>query len=308
MSYKVGDIKYTKACGACGPAVQALASCTGEFGPEWTYAGEGTCGDCSFNCVDFGLLGNACTVGTHAKCKKISYTADQTACCLGLDAGNPKRTCDPNWNVSNPICNPAHATYCSVGDRILSDKICTNWANIQPAAALQQKLAYCSTHLDDPRCKDWCRLQNGLCDSAVTTWCATHTSDPYCTCLQSRLTGTQINPVCMDRDCIMTGYQTQNMKSIKCPDITDCTIQATAINSGVSLGGGFVINQNCGNGQPNAPTQERINAVQQQLDADASIAPQLLLFLFIIFVIVGLITAVYYAYTRGYLDSLNKYI
>lgn len=251
-----GEIRYTSACGACGPAVQDKASCVGEFGDEWAYSDYGSCGDCQFNCVDFGLLGTACTNGAKAKCKHISYLGDKTSCCLGRGPGsNAKNSCNPTYNISNPECDQTYATYCSTGDRIITDSICKNWRNIRPQQSRQILQNYCTTHLDDPACRTWCKSiadgGDGACDAAVQEWCNSHPDDPYCTCIKSPLQNPKygINPKCNDRKCIDTGYITANMRNTYCPDITNCDIQAQMANSGVQLTG-VTINQNCGKNTP----------------------------------------------------------
>ncbi len=245
-----GEIRYTSECGACGPAVQARASCTGELGDEWSYDGYGSCNDCQFNCVSFGLLGNACTVGTRAKCKHVSYLGDKTACCLGRGSGDPKKTCNPTYNISNPACDGAYIDYCKVNDRILKDPICQNWRNVRPDQSKVILKAYCAAHLDAPECKTWCSTRtDGTCDDIAVAWCKEHPADPFCSCISSPLTDVKfgINPKCVDRKCIDTGYITSNMRTTACPDITNCEVQSLLENSGVQLAG-VTINQQCGSG------------------------------------------------------------
>ncbi len=247
-----GEIRYTSACGACGPAVQARVSCTGEFGDEWGYDSYGSCGDCSYDCVSFGLLGNACTVGTRAKCKHLSYLGDKASCCMGKGPGsNTKNTCNPSYNISNPECDSTYATYCAKDDKIIRDPICINWRNIRPEQSRQILQSYCLDHMEAPECRQWCTTLSekgdGTCDQAMQAWCNKFPQSLPCTCIKSPLADPKygINPKCNDRACIDTGYLTANMRSTNCPDITNCDVQTKMLNSGVQLAG-VVINQSCG--------------------------------------------------------------
>lgn len=248
------ETKYTSACGSCGPAVTAVASCTGEFGPEWTFDGPGECNMCQWGCVDFGLLGTACTAGTKAKCRRISYLGDKTSCCLGNGTGNADKriTCDPALGPASVQCNPAFAAYCAVGDRIMGDAKCIAWKNQQPGAARATVQDYCTANIGDPRCRDWCSnlaaAGDGTCDNAVRAWCELNPADKYCACIKSPLQNPKlgINPKCNDAKCLAGGYLTQNMKMTACPDITDCSILIPMSNSGVQLAG-VNVTQTCGN-------------------------------------------------------------
>jgi hypothetical protein len=250
-----GEIKYTSSCGACGPAVQAIASCTSEYGDEWDYDGHGSCDQCKFNCVSFGLLGTACTAGTKAKCKHISYLGEKTSCCLGNGPGIAKYTCNPSYTAANDECNSVYADYCATGDRIISDPKCVNWRNMQPAASQQILQNYCVQNVNNPSCREWCKSRadagDGVCDVNVQKWCDEHPSEPYCSCVKSPLADPKfgINPKCNDRKCIDTGYITQNMRNTNCPDITNCDVQSKLLNSGVQLTG-VTINQSCGKDAP----------------------------------------------------------
>ncbi len=300
-----GEIRYTSACGACGPAVQARASCTGEFGDEWGYDGYGSCGDCSYDCVSFGLLGDACTVGTRAKCKHLSYLGDKASCCMGKGPGsNAKNTCNPSYNISNPECDTTYSAYCSVSDRIISDPICMNWRNIRPEQSRQLLQSYCLANMDAYGCREWCsalsRKGDGTCDQAMQTWCNSHPASPICTCIKSPLADPKygINPKCNDRNCIDTGYLTSNMRSTNCPDITNCDVQTKLLNSGVQLAG-VVINQSCGKAgdTTNATQSTDRNGSVVSSDGGGS-APGsdytftiLLVFVFILFIAIAVMVA-----------------
>ncbi len=304
-----GEIRYSSACGACGPAVKAVASCVGEFGDEWEYTDYGSCNDCGFNCVSFGALGTACTAGTRAKCKHISYLGNKTSCCLGDGPGIAKYTCNPAYTVSNPVCDDTYATYCAAGDRIIKDPKCVNWRNIRPAQSAQTLQQYCTKHLGAQECREWCKAQadagNGVCDVDVQSWCNSHPSDPYCACIKSPLQDPRygINPKCNDRKCIDGGYITQNMRNTNCPDITNCEVQTAMMNSGVQLSG-VTINQSCGkssggsSGGSSDSGGNGIDAAASALSAAVDSNSFLVFFIFILTVLLAVIVG--YAITKSY--------
>lgn len=114
-----------------------------------------------------------------------------------------------------------------------------------------------SSGLGLPECRDWCSYMAdqglGDCDAAVLNWCEEQTDDPFCNCVNSpALTvqnddGRTINPACVDGKCILTGYKTQNMRALACPDQVNCNVYANLVNSGTSLSQSVKATQNCGN-------------------------------------------------------------
>jgi len=305
------ETKYTSACGACGPAVSAIASCAGEFGPEWVFDGPGECNMCQFNCTDFGFLGTACTVGTKAKCRRVSYLGDKTSCCLGNGTGNADKriTCDPALGPASVQCNPAYTAYCAVGDRIMSDPKCIAWKNQQPGAARATIQNYCVNNIGDPRCRAWCSnvaaAGDGTCDTAVRAWCELNPADQYCACIKSPLQNPKlgVNPKCNDAKCLAGGYLTQNMMMTACPDITDCSILIPMSNSGVQLAG-VNVTQTCGNkpvvtgstGLNNGTTVTPTGPTGGSSAAPAApISTQLILVLLVLIAIIVSVVAFFYA-------------
>lgn len=160
---------------------------------------------------------------------------------------------------------------------------------------------YCSnpTNIGTNICKTWCRDNTTVCDSAVIAWCASHPSDPYCTCINSKATG--INPTCVDKACIETGYATTNMKTIKCPDQINCTVKNELYNNGVSVFTQIPIEQDCGGGSPTGNTANDsvstgagigglLEGVQNW--ATALMPNTLLLIVFIMFVFIAIYLAI----------------
>ena len=142
--------------------------------------------------------------------------------------------------------------------------------------------------MKDPACQAWCRENTTKCDSAVIAYCDLNPDDAYCACLKSPAnTKGIINPRCVDRKCLTTGYMTTGMLQTQCPSMVDCSIQATLNNSGVILSNQIPIQQNCGT--PTTPTTPNTsNPPQVIITEPAQSSSSLLIFfifLFIIFVI-----------------------
>ena len=108
--------------------------------------------------------------------------------------------------------------------------------------------SWCGTSLGtDPVCKSWCSNNNNLCDQIVNNFCKSQPNDPYCSCINSPAQKTgAVNPKCVDKKCITSGYLTSPMKDTNCPSIINCNIKTTLENSGVILSYDVPMQQNCG--------------------------------------------------------------
>ena len=107
---------------------------------------------------------------------------------------------------------------------------------------------YCSADkLNEPLCQSWCKQNPTLCDPRAIEFCNANPTDPFCTCLKSpaAIKGV-INPRCVDRKCLDTGYMTSGMQQTQCPSMVDCSVQAVLNNSGVILSNTIPVQQNCG--------------------------------------------------------------
>jgi hypothetical protein len=100
-------------------------------------------------------------------------------------------------------------------------------------------------HLNES--KEWCKSHPELCDTAVIGYCQRYPDDPYCSCINSpaNVKGV-VNPKCVDRKCITSGYLTSSMLATPCPTVINCDIQTQLYNSGVVLSNQIPIQQNCG--------------------------------------------------------------
>lgn len=117
-------------------------------------------------------------------------------------------------------------------------------------------LDYCTVAggMGTPQCQSWCRANPAKCDNAVIKYCASNPTDPFCTCILSPAqTKGLVNPKCIDRKCLDTGYVTSNMLSTNCPSMVTCSITAALANSGLILSNTIPIQQNCGNTTVVAP-------------------------------------------------------
>ena len=253
-----GEIRTVPKCEPCwGGSTWGQRDCTNNFGAEWDYINPT---DCNYNCKVGSIL-----PGQQAQCRMNRYNGDKKICCLG--SGNPGGTCAPGATVSSGGCDDILSTYCASGNLIFTDPACAGWTNQRPAATKLLQRTYSLGHLESPWAQTWCKQQSAagdnVCDIAVQDWCATHATDPFCACVKSPLQDPHvgINPKCNDRACINTGYITQNMAKTACPDLTNCTVQANIVNSGIQLAG-VSINQSCG---PDTPpptiTQNKLGSI-----------------------------------------------
>lgn len=225
--------QVVNSCTACPSYL--YNNCQNDFGPE--YVNDGDQGGCGF-------LGFGCQL----KCRWTGYSASASDCCLNNPTG--QRTCDPNYNRGNASCDTAMQQHCSIGDNVMSDQKCQDWCNQRPDACRATKLAYCSTNLDKATCRTWCNDDANYesCATAVQPYCELHPTDIYCSCINSRVVSANlgVNPKCVDQTCLASGFLTQNMRTTACPSNINCTVQAAAQNSGISLITNIPIQQNCG--------------------------------------------------------------
>lgn len=117
---------------------------------------------------------------------------------------------------------------------------------------------YCAipANVKNPVCTQYCSSNPGMCDAAMLSYCKLNPNDAICTCINSpvQLSG-GINPKCVDRKCLTSGYLTLPMQRTNCPSIVTCDTQVTLQNSGVSLAQIIPIQQNCGNSSTLPTTQ-----------------------------------------------------
>lgn len=108
---------------------------------------------------------------------------------------------------------------------------------------------YCdASHMGEAQCQAWCRQNPAQCDNVAVQYCNTNPSSPFCTCLKSPANVKGIvNPKCVDKQCLDTGYLTSAMQNTNCPSIVDCSVKTELANSGVILSNTIPVQQNCGN-------------------------------------------------------------
>ncbi len=64
----------------------------------------------------------------------------------------------------------------------------------------------------------WRYDDNNTCDNKIIKYCNENSFDPICSCILSK----ENFPQCQDLNCQKFGYQTNNMKKTKCPNIVTC--------------------------------------------------------------------------------------
>lgn len=76
---------------------------------------------------------------------------------------------------------------------------------------------------------------SGTCDAAMVSTCA-GSADARCSCINSKaVTKNVANPKCVDATCVVSGYQTANMRNAACPTVMNCTTTNALANSGIVL-------------------------------------------------------------------------
>jgi len=110
---------------------------------------------------------------------------------------------------------------------------CTNTANVKNA-----------------NCIRWCKDNRAACESSIREYCKNNPSDPYCSCINSKSTKVManMNPACIDAECIQNGFITADMATMQCPPVITCEVHNNMLNAGIKLGNPNYVNMNCGIG------------------------------------------------------------
>lgn len=165
-------------------------------------------------------------------------------CCRGV-AGDKQQFCQQFNGPGQPACNPTLTRYCGQSIDNLFGPFCQNWLGQNPSMKTSMETAMCnqSGNLGNQKCKSWCK-ETGKCDSAIEIYCERNPGDPMCTCITSPIK--KYNPACVDAACISTGYATQSMRTMQCPNVVDCSAQLALNAGGRAIAIGTKIEQNCG--------------------------------------------------------------
>ena len=132
---------------------------------------------------------------------------------------------------------------------------CGPYANESNECNFRAMPGYCANNMADPRCQSWCRAHPVQCNQMALVFCASAEgqSSPFCSCINSPANAKNIiNPKCIDKSCLDSGYLTPNMRDTACPSIIDCSVKATLNNSGIILSNNIPVQQNCGQGGPSS--------------------------------------------------------
>lgn len=210
-------------CGPMGTVKNHLQKYIPQNG-EYDWAGEGnTCYYCSIRpgkkmTCSSGCDSKACCsiIGKGGTYKRTRYLADPVQCCLKSVPTISDKTCDPKYrNPKSEACFSAIKNYCIEGDRLFTDNVCQSWCANNQQECFLYKQRLCDKSIANKFCKDWCMQNHGYCDNSFKAYCDTTTinSDPSCACIKSDLIKYKYNPLCEDRTCIGSGYQTSSMIS-----------------------------------------------------------------------------------------------
>jgi hypothetical protein len=156
---------------------------------------------------------------------------------------------------------------------------------------------YCTSHLWEPRCQTWCNNNSAACDASAVKYCDIYWNDPFCSCIKSTAAGV-INPKCVDKKCLNTGYLTTAMKATNCPDIVNCSIKTILNNSGVVLSNVTPIQQNCGSNSTQPSAQPPTQSPPQPQPPSSSLPSlsqvptsyyMIIFFIFMVFILIAII-------------------
>jgi hypothetical protein len=146
---------------------------------------------------------------------------------------------EPSAQFKAECCSGKRSVY-ECGEYASGGAICTN-----------AMAGFCGvpSNISNDMCKTWCRNNTAYCDASVRSYCASNPNDSYCTCVLSKAGDPKygVNPLCVDKKCMDTGYATTNMKNTQCPNVINCTVKNQLINSGVVISNNIQTDQNCGN-------------------------------------------------------------
>jgi hypothetical protein len=134
------------------------------------------------------------------------------------------------------------------------------------------------------------------CDSVMNTYCNAHPADPYCTCIKSPVSDPKygINPKCVDRKCLETGYVTTAMQATNCPTIINCNMQSALANSGVSLVTN--VEQHCDINAGGTVTNTSSDTSSDTDSESQSVSPLFILIILFVFILIvfGAMIGIYF--------------
>ncbi len=193
---------------------------------------------------------------------------------------------EPTLETKVACCNGESTAY-SCGQYVPGSSACTNIM-----------VEYCASHLGEPKCQTWCKNNSTICDPYAVNYCDANPGNPFCSCIKSPAYGvSNINPKCVDRACLTTGYLTTAMQNTTCPAQIDCRIQATLNNTGIILSNTIPIQQNCGGGPTPNPQPTPIPSPQHtQVEPTIPDSNSILLILLILLFVLTAITIAWFAY------------
>lgn len=220
---------------------------------EWVGDGE-SCYYCSFDpgsevSCSAGCDGIDCCsiIGRRGVYKRKRYLAKELDCCI---SGLPEimgKTCDPTFQTKE-TCEPLLRDLCTHNNSDIFDKdVCKKWCNDMPQQCETFKLSVCNN--PDPsnvnECLNFCMNNMGKCDRFMNSYCEKNPTDQRCSCYNS----TQLyNPLCVDKKCIDSGYQSLSMLSSRgdACKIIDCKAKLDIQSEGKVNMKDIVIDVSCG--------------------------------------------------------------
>lgn len=123
---------------------------------------------------------------------------------------NERSQCGSNFKVGSKTCDAFKQTFCTDPQNINTNR-CIKWAKDNASGESAGRI--------------------GMQDQAMINYCKVHINDPKCSCLNPKGFSPPPNvpnmPQCFFKGCVNGGYQTQDMKNKKCPNVKICTQNLT---------------------------------------------------------------------------------
>jgi hypothetical protein len=166
------------------------------------------------------------TRGQKLGYKRINYKGDKTKCCISGNEMEGIFTCSPQYRDASSLeCSDILKNFCS-NENLFTNSRCIKWCRTWPEDCIIKKVQYCSNNMNNFRCREFCLQNPGKCDTIVSQYCINNPTDSLCNCINSPISKYKYNPLCLDKNCINSGYVTNSMLTSRgtgC-QIVDCSV------------------------------------------------------------------------------------
>lgn len=266
VNISIGDV-YTVPGGCCPDIAWRHGDCPARFsqrGGSFPNNGEFNivesnqgCGACGLVRLGYGCECSGGMNGNKFGIQRVAYNGDPTQCCISGAQIDGSYTCNPEYNnASSPSCSSALNDYCSQGANMFTNPRCGEWATANPNEYNNAMGMICNAMdltLDQysGQCISWCMQNPGKCNTSMQNYCTENPDISMCSCYAStaamkNIFASDVNPSCIDANCIQHGYQFYE-GNLNCPNEVTCIEQLNLKNSGIAIAPNINLQQNCGN-------------------------------------------------------------